>query len=395
LLPGGCAVVDPGMAIRAASPRQPASGHTGEPAYAVALKPVLQRIFEDSLAPAAAVLVRSPKLGDWSATFGTRRLGGRVPVTIGDHVRIGSNTKTWTGTVLLQLVQEGRLRLDDPVARHLPNVPNGERITIAHLLDMRSGLFNYSESEELNRSLDGNPARVWAPDELLALSYAYPPYFAPGEGYHYSNTNTVLLGLIIEHITGNPIRREFQTRIFDPLRLRQTHFPTRDSAALPAPHPKGYQFGTNLETLSTQALPDGTQAAARRGTLKPVDVTDQNPSWAWTAGAGTSTAEDLAIYVQALVGGGLLNAAMQRMRLNSVHPINSNEPDSPGYGLALARFGPLYGHTGELPGYNCFMGYDPEHQTTVVVWSSLGASPDGRAPAVEMAKAVVEQLYGE
>ena len=165
-----------------------------EPAYAATSRPKLQQIFADTLTPGAVVLVRSPELGDWAATFGTRTLGGRVPVTLADHVRIGSNTKTWTGTVILQLVQEGKLRLDDPVSKYRPDVPNGQNITITHLLDMRSGLYNYSESLELNQTLDTNPAKAWTPDELLGIAYKYRPYFPPGQGYHYSNTNTVLLG---------------------------------------------------------------------------------------------------------------------------------------------------------------------------------------------------------
>lgn len=157
----------------------------------------LQQIVADTLTPGAVVLVRSPELGDWTATFGTRALGSAEPVTLADHVRIGSNTKTWTGTVILQLVQEGKLTLADPVSKYRPDVPNGQNITITELLTMRSGLYNYSESLELNQTLDTDPTKVWTPDELLAIAYKNPPYFPPGQSFHYSNTNTVLLGLII------------------------------------------------------------------------------------------------------------------------------------------------------------------------------------------------------
>jgi D-alanyl-D-alanine carboxypeptidase len=136
------------------------------------------------------------------------------------------------------------------------------------------------------------------------------------------------------------------------------------------------------------------QAGAREGTLAPLDVTNTNPSWAWSAGAGISTTGDLATYVPALVGGGLVSTSMQKTRLDSIRPIDPTDPQSPGYGLALARFGPVYGHTGELPGYNTFAGYDPERKITVVVWTSLAPSPDGRDPAAQMARAVIEELYG-
>lgn len=365
-----------------------------QPAYASALRPKLQQIFTDTLTPGAVVLVRSPELGDWTATFGTRALGSAEPVTLADHVRIGSNTKTWTGTVILQLAQEGKLTLDDPVSTYRPDVPNGQHITITELLNMRSGLYNYSESLELNQTLDTDPTKAWTPDELLAIAYKNPPYLPPGQGYHYSNTNAVLLGLIIEKLTGNPVEQELQRRIFTPLVLRNTQLPPRTSNALPAPYPNGYQFGSNVETMATQVLPLDQQAAARAGILKPLDATHDNPSWGWTAGSGISTAEDLARYAQALVGGGLLNDAMQKQRLASIRRINPADPKSPGYGLALAQFGPVFGHTGELPGYNSFMGHDPRRSITIIVWSSLAAAPDGRAPAIEMAKTIIGHLYG-
>src|SRR6185295_20153033 len=135
----------------------------------------------------------------------------------------------------------------------------------------------------------------------------------------------------IEKLTGHPVEQEFQRRIFTPLGLRNTQLPPRTSNALPAPHPNGYQFGSNVETMATQVLPADQQAAAKAGILKPLDATDGNPSWAWTAGSGISTAEDLARYAQALVGGGLLNDAMQKQRLASIRQINPADPKSPGY----------------------------------------------------------------
>lgn len=363
------------------------------PAYASVLRSQLEQLVDALFVPGAAVLVRSPGLGDWSATFGTRRLGGTQPVTLGDHVRIGSNTKTMTGTVILQLVEEGALSLDDPVSKYRPDVPNGDQITLAELLNMRSGLYNYSESPELNQAMDESPEHVYSPDDLLAIAFRQPPYFAPGADYYYSNTNYILLGVIIEQLTGDSAPAEFQRRIFDPLGLTETVLPALDSAAIPDPHPQGYMYGTNAETVSSQVLSAEQQAQAAAGTLQPSDVTDASPSWAWTAGSGISTADEVVQYVQALVGGGLLSSRMQAQRLASMQPTNPANPASTEYGLGLAKLGPMFGHTGELPGYNSFMGYDPNQAIAVVTWTSLAASPDGRAPATEMAKAVISQLY--
>ena len=295
--------------------------------------------------------------------------------------------------MVLQLVDEGLLRLDDPVAKYRPDVPNGQNITIEQLLTMRSGLGNYTTSPELSRSMDTEPAKVYQPEELISIGLAMPPQFPPGNGFFYSNTNTALLGRIVEQVTGNSLETEIQHRVLDRVGMPESSFPSK-SAALPDPHPHGYTYGTNLETVDSNVLSPEKQEAARTGTLAPLDVTDANPSWAWAAGAGISTSADLVRYVEALVGGGLLSPALQKARLDSVQPIDPAQPAGPGYGLALARFGPFYGHTGELPGFNTFAGYDPERRTTVVVWTSLAPSPDGRDPAAEMARTIIGEMYG-
>jgi D-alanyl-D-alanine carboxypeptidase len=229
---------------------------------------------------------------------------------------------------------------------------------------------------------------------VLAIAFRQPPLFAPGAAYSYSNTNFILLGVIIEQLTGDSVEAAFQQRIFGPLGLTETLMPPRTSNAISDPHPQGYQYGTNVETIASQALPAEQQARAIAGTLLPINVTDENPSWGWTAGAGISTAGDLARYVQALVGGGLLGSQMQAQRLASMQPTNPADSTGTSFGLALAKFGPMYGFIGDIPGYNAFMGYDPDRALTVVVWSSLGYAPDGQPPATELGKAIIAQLYG-
>jgi D-alanyl-D-alanine carboxypeptidase len=365
------------------------------PAYAAAVQPELDRLVRDLAVTGAVVLVRSPELGDWATTMGTRTWHGTEPVTLADHVRVGSNTKTMTATVILQLVDEGRIGLDDPVSRYRPDVPNGENITIAQLLDMTSGLANYTEDLGLNEQMDSNPGRVWNPEELLAIGLAEPPAFPPGEGFLYSNTNYVLLGVIIEQLTGVPVEKAFQDRIFAPLELSETSFPALTDASIPQPHPQTYTFGTNVETIDSLVLPPEVQDAASAGTLEPMDVTDANPSWGWTAGAGISTAPDLADYVEDLVDGCLLSPQLQQQRIASVQPLDPDDPASPGYGLGLARFGPVYGHSGELPGTNSFMGHDPVRDITVVTWASTAPAPNGDGPAVELAKVLIDELYAD
>jgi len=374
-----------------ASPKP--SSAAAEPAYVAALQPQIDQLIKDLAIISGGVLIRSPELGDWTTTFGTKTWHGSEPVTLDEHIRIGSNTKTWTGTVILQLVDEGKISLDDPVSKYRPDVPNGDNITISQLLSMHSGLANYTTDLDLNEQNDTNPSRAWTPEELLAKGFAMPPAFAPGERWMYSNTNTVLLGVIIEQLTGMPVAEAFKTRIFDPLGLTGTSFPDIADASIPDPHPQFYTFGTNVGTIDSLVLSPEIQAGAKDGTLEPFDVTDVNPSWAWTAGAGLSTTEDLADYVKALVGGGLLSPESQQARLDSVQPTDPNNPAAPKYGLALAGFGPMYGHSGELPGTNSFMGYDPAKDITVITWATGAPAANGQAPAVEIAKAAIADLY--
>jgi D-alanyl-D-alanine carboxypeptidase len=374
------------------SSSQPKPTSSASQALESKLRPGIEQTMAKLVIPGAVVLVRTPE-GEYLQAFGTRVVGKKDPVQVGDHFRIGSNTKTMTGTALLQLVQKGRIALDDPVSKYRPDVSNGDHITIAQLLDMRSGLDTYSNIVSFNRTLDDDPTKAWNPEELAALGLALPPKFPPGAGFFYSNTNTVLAGLIIEKLTGKKLQDVLKTQIFDTLKLSNTLLPPTTSNAMPNPHPQGYLYGTNVSTIASAALPDDEQKAALAGTLLPDDVTDMNPSWGWAAGAAISNAEDLATYVKALVAGGLLDTALQRTRLDSVTPTNPSDPGSASYGLALAKFGPMLGHDGSLPGFQSFMGYDPVKQNTLIVLTNLQAGPDGEMTANVVAKGIIAQLY--
>jgi D-alanyl-D-alanine carboxypeptidase len=165
-------------------------------------------------------------------------------------------------------------------------------------------------------------------------------------------------------------------------------------STIPSPSPHGYMYGTNVSTLKTERLPRAQLRRAREGTLKPHDVTNSNPSWAGAAGAVISTARDMTVWGRALTDGSLLDRKWQRLRLDSPRPADPKQNGSAGYGLAIAKFGPLYGHTGELPGFQTFLGSDPRRRLTLIIWSNLNASPEGDAPATEIAKAMIGLLYG-
>ena len=372
------------------SQNQAQSESPSEPAYAADMVKALEAAMKDNAIPGLVVLVRSPQ-GDWSTVLGTSEIGTDKPWTLADHFRIGSNTKTMTSTVILQLAQEGKLKLTDPVSKYVPGVRNGDTITIANLSEMRSGLYSYTADPEFNRTLDEQPKKAWQPAELLAIAAAHGVNAPPDIEFEYSNTNTVLLGLIIEKVTGMSASEAFKKRIFDPLGLKQTSLPPPAQWQLPTPHPRGYQFLTNFETVDNYAVPKDKLAGALDGSFKPLDYTDSSPSWAWTAGGATSTAAELATYVRAMVGGGLLDAKMQKIRMDSIREISSGA----GYGLGIAQFGPMYGHDGQLPGFSSFMAHDPKTNTTLIIGCNLAAEPtNGTNASVVLAKAAMKVLYG-
>ncbi len=362
------------------------------PAYASTLQPQIEEQMTNLRIPGALVYVDVPGEGTWSQAFGTGNIEGDTPITPNDHFRIGSNTKTFTGTVILQLMDEGKLGLDDPVSEYQPEVPNGENITIRQLLNMSSGLFSYTEDEDFNQTLDTEPQKVWEPEELVEIGFSHPPDFSPGEGFQYSNTNTVLLGMIIEQLTGQPLEQEFQDRIFVPLGMGNSLFPERSSAAIPDPHPRGYMYQTNVESLNTSELQEEEAEQADESAGEPNDVTDENPSWGWAAGAAISTLNDMIIWAKADATGALLSSEAQKERLTWVSP-----PPSPGaqYGLAIAEFpGGFIGHDGQLPGFNSFVAHNPEAGATIVVFTNVYSAPDGSQPANEITKTIVQELSG-
>jgi D-alanyl-D-alanine carboxypeptidase len=362
-----------------------------------ALQTMIDTTARELLVPGAVVLLRTPQ-GEFTATYGTTSLGATSPPSADTHFRIASNTKTMTAAVTMQLAQESKLSLDDRVSKYLPGVPNGDNITIAELLEMRSGLYNYTNAPEVSASLDSDPTKVWSPAELLAIAFAHPPTFPPGTAFEYSNTNYALLGLIIEKVDGRPLAQAMQDRLFGPLGLQNTILPANSVNTIPDPYSHGYLYGSSSVALvGTPPYSPEVKAAARAGTLLPKDYTDVNHSFATAAGGAISTAKDIATWIQALVAGRVLNAAYQRRWLDSLQPEDPNKPEGQryGYGISQLRWGPntVYFHGGETVGYNSFIGYDPNNQMTLVVWTNLPVSLNEKPTANALMLKVLDQIY--
>ena len=181
--------------------------------------------------------------GVWRGTSGVAELGTTRAVPVDGRFRAGSITKTFVATVVLQLVDEGRLRLDDTVEAWLPGVvPNGHHITVRQLLNHTSGLYDYMRTLPMPPEPEflDNRWRTWTAAELVARAVANPPMFEPpGSAFTYSNTNYILLGQIIEKVTGQSYGEEIERRMIRPLQLDDTSLPGT-STRIRGPHPHGY-----------------------------------------------------------------------------------------------------------------------------------------------------------
>jgi len=378
----------------ATTPTSPSVIKTIDPA---ALRATVEATAKELLIPGAVVEVRTPQ-GDFTTAVGTTQRGAQVPPGADTHYRIASITKTMTSAVIVLLAQEGKLQFSDPISKYVPNVPNGENITIAELLKMRSGLYGYTNDPEFAATLDADPTKVWTPQEVLAIAFRHPPEFPPGTAYDYSNTNYALLGLTVEKVEGEPLAQTFQDRFYGPLGLKQTVLPASTDTSIPDPYSHGYMYGGSAFAMVDTPYPPDMQAAANAGTLQPVDYTNQNSSYATAAGGAISTANDLATWIRDLVGGQVFNADFQRQWLDSPQPTNPAEPTATQYGYGIERqtFAPnatMYFHFGEMPGFNAFSGYDPGNKVTLVLWSNLTVAPDSRPTANVLLVKVVDQIY--
>jgi len=362
-----------------------------------AFQTVVEAAVKQLKVPGAMVLLRTPQ-GNFNAGVGTTELGVHIPPAANTHFRIASNTKTMTGALIVLLAQDGKLKLSDPVSTYIPDVPDGENITVAQLLKMRSGLYGYTADPALAAAMDANPGKAWTPQEVLAIAFRHPPQFAPDASYEYSNTNYALLGLIAEKVGGRPLAQQFADRLFGPVGLTQTSLPAADDTSMPAPYSHGYMYGGSFYALADDPYPADMQAAAQAGTLQPVDYTNQNSSYATAAGGAISTADDLAAWMKALVSGKVFNADYHQQWLTSLQPEDPAAPDGQkyGYGISYQRFSPsaaMFYHGGELPGFNSFMGYDPDNDVALVIWTNLTLSPDGRTTAQAMLPTVLDEIY--
>jgi D-alanyl-D-alanine carboxypeptidase len=311
--------------------------------------------------PGVAVYVRD-KGRTTVVSRGYDDVAARRPMSVEDRFRIGSVTKTFVSALVLQLVNEGKLSLEDSVEKWLPGlVPNGGAITIRQLLSHRSGLFDYVRDQQLLAPyLHGHLDHVWTPLQIVRIATKHKPLFAPGADgkQSYSNTNYVILGLVIEKVTGHPLAAELNTRIFRPLALRHTNLQL--TPTILGRHAHGYTkaFGPTV-----------------------VDITRISPSLFGAAGGIVSTPADVARFYRALLQGRLVPSRL----VNAMKAREGRDPAHPElrYGLGLwrqpLRCSLVWGHDGDVPGFMAIALNSGDGNRQIVVM--INTDPDSLTPA--------------
>jgi len=294
----------------------------------------------------------------WKGTSGVADLTTGQPRGNGDSFRAGSVTKSLVSTVMLQLQAEKKVDLDATVDSYLPglvhgNGHDGTKITVRQLLNHTSGIFNFTDDATFQRKVMSmqflkNRYDTWTPQQVIALAMKNPPQFKPGTSWKYSNTNYLLVGLIIEKVTGHPYAEEIGRRITGPLKMRATYFPGTDPT-IPAP------------THHYSMLNKGG---------KVYDVTELNPSWAWAAGEMVTNSGDLNRFYSALLGGKLLPPAQLKEMTNTVSTEGNLLQQR--YGLGLIEYETtcgikVWGHSGSIHGSatQSFGTKDGKHMITL------------------------------
>lgn len=331
-------------AAAVSGPALAASPSVDRPTARRLIAEVQQRMRKVSM-PGAIVAVQRGNRPPWIIARGLANLLTRAPMRTDEHVRIGSITKTFVTTRLLQLAQQHRLSLDDPVSRYVAGVPNGDAITLRELGNMTAGLRSWEENSQFpSVLLSWYSGATFTPVQIVDYGLSLQPLFAPGTGWSYSNMNTDLLGLVIEKVTGQSLAVALRQGVFGPLGLRSTTLPS--AAELPRPSPRGY----SVQTLNRQLG----------------DTTLYSPTLLWAAGGVVSTVRDLLRAAPMFATGRpLLKAATQRERTQWVRfPPNSRFQR---YGIGLLDFSGWIGHNGGTAGFGTIAWYFPRQHLSLVV----------------------------
>lgn len=297
-------------------------------------------------APGAVLSIAGPK-GAYRKAYGKAAIPDpftNAPardISVEDKFRIGSASKMFTATMIFQAADRGDLSLDDPLEKYIPGVPGGDKVTIRNMLTMRSGLFNEQTDLGMMFRYFLVPTSDWSDEQTLDIVKSHPLGFEPGTQFAYTNSNFILLGMIVEKVTGRKMRDVLQTDVLDPLGLHDTSWPT--DSKMPEPYAKGHSWATGIF-----------------GGGNWVDATETNPGYAGAAGGLVSTVDDMLIWCREMRDGNLISAEMHAVRSECIwrEPwTNDDQLTYMGYGHALFQLGKWRGHAGSWRGYECSVYY--------------------------------------
>lgn len=349
LISAGCSSSSSGRTA-SSSPTAPSTSTTGpsfSPQTTQQLNGVVSLAEQQYQIPGIVAAVNVPGQGSWVSATGQAMTSPSQPMTVNNPFWIGSITKTFTGTVILQLVQQGKLSLTSPISQWEPSVQNASSITVQMLLNMTSGIFDEGGP---GSQVAANPSATYTPQQVVDLAVAHGPASPPGQ-YGYSDTNYVILGIIAQDVTGQPIQNLISSQILQPLKLTHTSYGT--APGQPAPVGNGYLINQGRVTPGPTINPTGLGAA----------------------GAMISTLGDLQVWARALATGTLLSPATQQQRLQymslGVFPPLPATGVATGlvaqYGLGIMSLGGLLGHNGQNDAYTTDMFYLPAKNASVIV----------------------------
>lgn len=324
---------------------------TLDPALAEALQGVVDASRTRIPAPGISVAIRLADGRAWTGVAGDRQLSPRRPVDPDTVFAIASITKTFVTAVVMQLVDEGRLSLDDRLSRFLPDEPRASRIRIRDLLGHTSGVFDYFDNPAYARKVFANKERRWTPDQILRFVQA--PYCDPGDCFAYSNANFILLGKVVEEVSGKDLPSVIRTRLLDPLGLEHTVFQPDEETPRNAAH--GHLWG------------GGDLFYDQIGRSRVVPHLSAS-TVAWAAGAMAASASDLARWAEALYAGDIVSPeALDAM-------LTFRRKDEYGLGTRTRTFQGhrAVGHLGGIRGYELAMWHFPEDGATIVVLTNRG-----------------------
>jgi D-alanyl-D-alanine carboxypeptidase len=306
----------------------------------------------------------------WTGVAGEADVRAGTPVEPDTAFSIASISKTFVAALVLDLSADGRLRLDDPVAKLLPGRKAPPGVTVRMLLDHTSGLHDFFFDRRIDRALQGDPSRAWTSDQ--ALRYVGKPYFPPGTGWHYSNTNYLLLGLIAERVTGRDLADELRDRFLEPLGLETAFYQAAEKARGPLAH--GYRLTGSGASTRAVDLSDGTGVVPFRSVVTAADA----------AGAIAASSMDVARWARALYTGQAIDAESVSLMLSGVAHVAPYRPRVP-YGLGVQAVVVddwlTFGHSGRFLGFRSVMRWLPTEEVAIAVLTNQSREDPGAIAA--------------